>query len=132
MRELRNALAIARDEFFASLSGATLEGAPSGKYLRNRLELAFVSGWDAREKQSPASPASKPAGEDARDAERYQWLRNCSLNQYEHPIVVSQERVDDHMRYIGPVMAKDLDQAIDQAIARQRAGETPPGDPSGA
>lgn len=41
-------LAKARDEFFASLSGSLLTGAPLGKYLRNRLEVAFIAGWDAR------------------------------------------------------------------------------------
>lgn len=50
------ALSKERDQWFASLSGATLEGSPSGKYLRNRLELAFIGGWDAREKY-PTPPA---------------------------------------------------------------------------
>lgn len=49
-------LAIARDEFFASLSGVTLEGAPSGRYLRNRLELAFVEGWHAKARDATPQP----------------------------------------------------------------------------
>jgi hypothetical protein len=50
-----------------------------------------------------------------RDAERYRWLRDNSVAQYDHPIVVSQRRRDDHMIYIGPIGGLDLDHAIDQA-----------------
>lgn len=41
-------LAAARDAFFASNSGTFLSGAPEGRYLRNRLEVAFIAGWDAK------------------------------------------------------------------------------------
>lgn len=49
-------IAIARDEFFASLSGATLAGAPTGVALRNRLELAFVEGWKAAKLDASPTP----------------------------------------------------------------------------
>ena len=49
------------------------------------------------------------------DAERYRWLRNRSANQYEHPIVVSQERTEHGMRYTGPIFDRQLDAAIDSA-----------------
>ena len=51
-------IAIARDEFFASLSGATLSGAPTGVYLRNRLELAFIEGWKAAKLDASTAPAA--------------------------------------------------------------------------
>lgn len=54
--------------------------------------------------------------EDRRDAERYRWLRNCSAGQWEHPMVVSQQRRDDRMLYLGPMLGNGLDQAIDAAI----------------
>jgi len=50
------------------------------------------------------------------DAERYQWLREKSIDQWEHPIVVTQERLERGMRYVGPVIGKALDAAIDAAI----------------
>lgn len=115
MSELRNALAIARDDFFASLSGATLDGAPSGKYLRNRLELAFVSGWDAHEKRTPpASPDSKPTGEDVRDAERYRWLRDSNSNLAYCAVSTAFG--------IGIMRGDEMDRVVDATIARQRAG----------
>lgn len=41
-------IAEARDEYFKSKEGERiLEGSSSGKYLMNRLELAFIAGWDA-------------------------------------------------------------------------------------
>lgn len=51
-------IAIARDEFFASLSGATLSGAPTGVYLRNRLELAFIEGWKAAKLDASTAPVA--------------------------------------------------------------------------
>lgn len=57
---------------------------------------------------------------DNRDAERYRWLRNSSIGQWQHPVVVSQERVTyprDHMRYLGPLCDAALDKAIDAAMA---------------
>jgi len=53
-------IAIARDEFFASLSGATISGAPTGVCLRNRLELAFIEGWKAAKLDAPAASDASP------------------------------------------------------------------------
>lgn len=58
-------IAIARDEFFASLSGATLSGAPTGVYLRNRLELAFIEGWKAAKLDDSTAPAASESRGDA-------------------------------------------------------------------
>ena len=60
------------------------------------------------------------AAEDARDAERYRWLRDNSVSQWEHPIVVSQTRTEYGMRYVGPVCGRALDRSIDEAIAGKR------------
>jgi hypothetical protein len=47
-RDLRNALAKARDAYLSSEYGqASLSGTASGVYLRNRVEHAFIAGWDA-------------------------------------------------------------------------------------
>lgn len=54
----------------------------------------------------------------SRDALRYQWLRNLSVNQWQHPIVVSQERQDQGMRYVGPLIGESLDAAIDAAMGK--------------
>lgn len=51
-----------------------------------------------------------------KDAARYNWLRDKSVGQWEHPIVVTQERYQDGMRYLGPVTDRNLDKAIDAAI----------------
>jgi hypothetical protein len=50
------------------------------------------------------------------DSERYKWLRNSSAHQWTHPVVVSQERTEHGMRYLGPMTGKTLDSAIDAAI----------------
>lgn len=50
-----NELAKARDKWFASKEGEKCcEGMTSGQYLQNRLESAFIAGWDAREKHKQA------------------------------------------------------------------------------
>ena len=47
-KDLRSSLARARDEWFESPEGKNCcIGASSGQYLRNRLERAFLAGWDA-------------------------------------------------------------------------------------
>lgn len=48
-------------------------------------------------------------------ADRYRWLRDCSADQYEHPLVVSQTKSEHGMRYVGPLTGKSLDSAIDKA-----------------
>lgn len=55
-----------------------------------------------------------------RDAERYQWLREKSAGQWDHPIVVTQRRTGDHMTYTGPLIFDALDSMID--AARQPQG----------
>jgi hypothetical protein len=46
--DLRNPLAKARDKYLGN--HAALDGAPSGQYLRNRIEAAFCAGWSAAER----------------------------------------------------------------------------------
>lgn len=55
-----------------------------------------------------------------RDAERYRWLRNNSLGQWEHPIVVSQTKRGMGMLYVGPLIGIELDKAIDAAMAKEQ------------
>jgi hypothetical protein len=57
------------------------------------------------------------------DAERYRWLRDKSPGQYEQPIVVTQARAGDHMKYIGPLAYNDLDSAIDAAMGEVSKGD---------
>jgi len=59
----------------------------------------------------------------ARDAGRYRWLRDKSSAQWEHPIVVSQKRVDDGMQYVGPLICGALDDAIDAALPDEQEKE---------
>ncbi len=48
-----NKEAKARDEWFNSTEGSScLSGITSGKYLRNRLERAFIAGFDAAIKEA--------------------------------------------------------------------------------
>lgn len=48
-KDLRSPLARARDKWLASEKGKKCcEGNTQGQYLRNRLELAFIAGWNAR------------------------------------------------------------------------------------
>ena len=61
---------------------------------------------------------------DVQDAARYRWLRDKSLGQFVHPIVVEQRRAPfDTMQYIGPLCGKNLDKAVDAAIAALSAAE---------
>ncbi len=49
-RDYRNPLAKARDAFMESVEGLEcLRGVTTGKYLKNRIERAFIAGWHARE-----------------------------------------------------------------------------------
>ena len=56
-------------------------------------------------------------------AARYSWLRDQSANQYVHPIVVGQTRSEAGMRYVGPVLGKSLDDAVDEAMAASSRSE---------
>lgn len=50
MKDLRDKLAKCRDEWMLSREGIKCQdGSTSGRYLRNRLERAFVAGWNAHE-----------------------------------------------------------------------------------
>lgn len=50
MSDIRNPLAKARDDWMFSEEGKQCAcGTTSGQYLRNRLEAAFVAGWNACE-----------------------------------------------------------------------------------
>jgi len=50
-----------------------------------------------------------------KDAERYRWLRDSSLGQWQHPIVVGQREMWGKVNYIGPLVDETLDKAIDAA-----------------
>jgi hypothetical protein len=72
-------LALARDEFFESLMGSsTIEGIAHGVYLRNRLEYAFVSGWEAGRKD--ATPPPQPSASEGSVPEMA--VSMCSSSQY--------------------------------------------------
>lgn len=48
MKDLRSPLAVSRDEWMQSIKGTRCaEGTAGGQYLRNRLEMAFIAGWNA-------------------------------------------------------------------------------------
>lgn len=52
MKDFRNPLAKSRDEWLESEEGKRCsDGQTEGQYLRNRLEMAFIAGWAARNKQ---------------------------------------------------------------------------------
>ena len=56
-----------------------------------------------------------------KDAERYRWLRNESFGQFVRPIVVSQVRNGGNLRYIGPLISRELDESIDAAIQESQS-----------
>lgn len=68
-----------------------------------------------------AAVSAAPSGEVERDAERYRWLRESSVGQWTHPIVVEQlrDRKFDRINYIGPLSGCALDAAIDAAKSAQ-------------
>lgn len=45
-------LAKARDKWFSSDGNSCCSGKAEGIYLKNRLEKAFIAGWDAHEKST--------------------------------------------------------------------------------
>lgn len=52
MSDNRNDLAKARDTWLDSKQGQTCAGGiAEGVYLKNRLETAFISGWEAKDKE---------------------------------------------------------------------------------
>lgn len=63
--DLRNDLAKARDVYLDTFLGkeacdlSTLTGQRAAFYLRNRIEAAFVAGWNAKEAHVPALPKSQ-------------------------------------------------------------------------
>jgi len=61
------------------------------------------------------------------DARRYLQLRDHAAGQFEHPIVVSQHHeVGKGMRYMGPVIDRELDRLVDAAIKAQEGKEPAP------
>lgn len=59
MTDMRNDVAKARDEWMLSNEGCRcLDGITSGRYLQNRLEAAFITGWNAREKKQAHAEAT--------------------------------------------------------------------------
>jgi len=62
MKDLRNALAKARDEWLESDRGLQCaSGGATGQYLRNRLEMAFIAGWKAGESNRRKAATPIPA-----------------------------------------------------------------------
>ena len=71
-------LATARDEWMLSSDGCkALAGTASGQYLRNRLELAFIAGWEARAEEPPSTPSLTVSAADARLAEQPQGAQSA-------------------------------------------------------
>ena len=54
--------------------------------------------------------------EQAKNAERYAWLRDKSFGQYAHPIVIEQRPEGFVPRYLGPLFGDILDSYVDIAI----------------
>jgi hypothetical protein len=62
------AINAALNAWFATDQGDTcLDGSAAGKYLKNRLEAAFIAGWDARKAASTATPLPSDHGTDPAD-----------------------------------------------------------------
>lgn len=66
---------------------------------------------------------AQQAGDVALKAARYDWLRTSSVGQWEHPIVVEQlrDKKFNRINYIGPLSGCALDDAIDAAMAKEKA-----------
>lgn len=43
-------IAKARDQYFAGEGASSLQGKAEGVYLQNRMEKAFIAGWNAAKK----------------------------------------------------------------------------------
>jgi hypothetical protein len=87
------------------------------KRLLREAAVALASSQDRLSEAEQALQALREEVEGLRaDSERYKWLRNSSAHQWTHPVVVSQERTEHGMRYLGPMTGKTLDSAIDAAI----------------
>ena len=84
------------------------------------VNAAFVGGWNMARTTNRmlGFDSPQPSAEVERDAERYRWLRDESIGQWEHPIAVSQTRSEIGMRYVGPLIGKELDAAIDAAMRK--------------
>jgi hypothetical protein len=107
----RTAMARIKEEAAARIEALTkLSGEWAGRCHTLRVEWAQTL---AERDKAEARVAELEA-----DAARYRWLRDNSAEQWEHPIVVSQTRHDRGVRYIGPVIGRALDAAIDAALAR--------------
>jgi hypothetical protein len=68
-------------------------------------------------------PEAQQAGDVALKAARYDWLRTSSVGQWTHPIVVEQlrDKKFNRINYIGPLSGCALDDAIDAAMAKEKA-----------
>lgn len=56
MADIRHPAARARDAWMQSIEGRRcVEGHATGQYLRNRIELAFLAGWNARDAQNKSA-----------------------------------------------------------------------------
>ncbi len=87
-----------------------------GPEFNRRLDIVTKT-WRDRAEKSEAALA-----EAQRDAARYRWLRDKSPGQFEQPIVVTQARAADHMKYVGPLAYAALDAAIDAALSSTGEG----------
>lgn len=95
--------------------------AEADKQANDARMAAGIESLSANYWKSKAESSAPEAGL-IKDAERYRWIRDKSLGQFEHPICVTQKRVERGMQYVGPLVGKPLDEAIDAAI-------TPPPQP---
>jgi hypothetical protein len=80
--------------------------------------LGLASAVLAMDEALRASPSEAEGKDLIAYAARYSWLRDKSANQYEHPIAVSQTRTEGGMNYVGPLLGKALDEAIDAVLSR--------------
>jgi hypothetical protein len=101
--------------------------------LRQDNEQAYISlsieGVRPNSLREGIAELMQRVGAAEKDAERYRWLRNNSYGQFEHPIVVTQHRNEESLRYMGPVIAHELDRITDAAIAASKVSNESAGKP---
>jgi hypothetical protein len=88
MSDLRNDLAKARDIWLDSDEGIRcIEGSATGRYLQNRVEHAFVSGWNANTRAIDVAAVRKVIIDHVND------LRRCVvvLSDYPQLLALSDE-----------------------------------------
>lgn len=94
------------------------------KMAKEKPDECFLKGSGVLRLTGAIRELERQNAELRKDAERYRQLRNKSALQFEHPIVVSQHHeVGEGMRYMGPVIDRELDRLVDYAIAADQKGK---------